>query len=398
MNTLQNLPIGDSGDSSFESIRQGNCLYVDKTRHFFQMATQGKYYFLSRPRRFGKSLTISTFRCLFQGRRDLFEGLWVAENANWEWQVHPVILLDFNDISHDTLENLHISLEKSPKRTAQGYGLNIDAPLIQDLFKDLILALHRKTAMPVVILIDEYDKPLIDQLGKGPFEMDIAKANRDALKHFLGVIKDGDVADVLRFVLITGVSKFSRVSIFSELNNLDDVTMNRRYAEMPGYTQHELETSFADHLACFSRETGQSVQETLDSFRAYYNGYRFSEKDVRVYNPFSILKALNEQALKNYWFETGTPTMPVNLLKEQNFSVAKIENLMLDEQIFSVYDIKRLQPEALLFQTGYITIREVLENELYTFRYPNREVKNAFLTFLLLDHLPGDGSERSLFR
>ncbi len=395
MKKLPNLP---TGESSFEVIRESNNVYVDKTRHIFRMVDRGKYYFLSRPRRFGKSLTVSTLKCLFQGRRELFEGLWIAENTDWEWQKHPVVIFDFNELSHDTLQDLKTALRENMSSTAKQYGVRLNSALLQGQFRELIVGLFQKTGQPVVILVDEYDKPIIDHLGRGAQALKVAIDNRNTLKSFFGVLKGISVVPCLRLVFITGVSKFSRVSIFSELNNLDDITMNRHYAEILGYTQGELETSFAEHLAYFTRETGQSWQVTLDNLEAYYNGYRFSEKDVRVYNPFSILKALSEQAFKNYWFETGTPTLLVNILKNRNYPVAKIENLQLDEQIFSVYDIENLQPEALLFQTGYITIREVLENKLYTFQYPNREVKSAFLTFLLLNHLPGNSSERSMFR
>ncbi len=383
---MKKLPIGDS---SFESIRQGNRLYVDKTRYIFQMTDQGKYYFLSRPRRFGKSLTVSTLRCLFQGRKELFEGLWIAENTDREWNPHPVILIDFNGISHDTPENLKKGLESSLRTIGALYDIQLKESLLKEKFKELILSLHRKTGMPVAILIDEYDKPLIDHLGRGKEALETAVANRDILKHFLGVIKDGDVSDVLRFVFITGVSKFSRVSIFSELNNLDDITMNRHYAEMIGYSQHEMETCFVGHIEAFAKEYGQTPEQVLDSLRSYYNGYRFSEKDVRVYNPFSVLKALNEQAFKNYWFETGTPTFLVNLLHENRWYLPTIENMQATESVFSVYEIERLQPEALLFQTGYVTVKNV-EEGLYTFDYPNQEVKSAFLEILFYSYTEGN--------
>ncbi|MFP4390445.1 MAG: AAA family ATPase, partial [Desulfococcaceae bacterium] len=260
MTRLPNLPVGDA---SFESIRGNGDLYVDKTRHFFDLVNRGKYYFLSRPRRFGKSLTVSTLRCLFQGKRELFEGLWIGERSDWEWKEYPTILLDFNQISHDTPENTEIGLGSSLKDTADTHGLSLKAPLVKEQFRELILSLRRETGMPVVVLIDEYDKPLIDFLGKGEDGMKIAKANRDILKHFLGVLKGGDVATALRFVFITGVSKFSRVSIFSELNNLSDLTMNRRYADMLGYTQGELETDFAPYLEAFAEQRGESRESVI---------------------------------------------------------------------------------------------------------------------------------------
>ncbi|MEE4355169.1 MAG: AAA family ATPase [Desulfococcaceae bacterium] len=383
MNTLPKLPIGDS---SFESIRGNNLLYIDKTRYIYKMADEGKYYFMSRPRRFGKSLTVSTLRCFFQGKKEMFQGLWLGQNTQWEWKEHPLIFLDFNGISHDTPENLKKSLQRTLEKISEAYDVICDAPLLKHQFKELILSLHKKNGMPVVILIDEYDKPLIDHLGKGREAMETAKANRDILKHFLGVIKDGDVAAVLRFVFITGVSKFSRVSVFSELNNLNDITMNRYYAEMLGYTQSEIENCFKSHIKGFAEEYDCASEQIIEQLKIYYNGYRFSERDVRVYNPFSVLKSLAECAFKNYWFETGTPTFLINLLRERNYPLPTIENMEAGEETFSTYEIENLKPEALLFQTGYVTIKDV-EDHIYTFTYPNKEVKLAFQKHLLFSYL-----------
>jgi hypothetical protein len=269
MNNLPNLPVGNS---SFESIRHNQFLYVDKTRHIYQMVSQGQYYFLSRPRRFGKSLTVSTLRSLFLGQRELFAGLWIEQHTDWEWQEHPVITLDFNSVRHDTPENLQISLARILANIAQENDFPSDAPFIQNQFKELILALHRKTGMPVVILIDEYDKPLIDHLGRGEAEMAVARNNRDELKQFFGVIKDGDVARVLRFVFITGVSKFSRVSIFSELNNLEDITMVEEYADMLGYTQTEMESYFEPYIRLMAKKREATASEILKQLRLYYDG------------------------------------------------------------------------------------------------------------------------------
>ena len=185
MKKLPNLP---TGDSSYESIRQNRDLYVDKTRHIFQMIDSGEYYFLSRPRRFGKSLLISTLDCLFRGKKELFDGLWIAENGKWEWKEHPVILIDFNEISHDSPKNLKLSLSEDLQNSARTNDIQLNSSLLKGQFKELILSLYQKTGMPVVILIDEYDKPLIDHLGKGEKSLEIAKANRDILKYFFGVI------------------------------------------------------------------------------------------------------------------------------------------------------------------------------------------------------------------
>ncbi len=387
MKKLQYLPIGKS---SFEVIRGNDDLYVDKTRQIYRMVTEGAYYFLSRPRRFGKSLTISTLRCLFEGKKELFSGLWIAENTDWEWKAHPVVLLDFNEISHDTPENLSQGLESSLRNTGQTYDLLLQESLVKELFKKLVLSLNQKTGMPVVILIDEYDKPIIDHLGKGKDALEIAKANRDILKSFFGVIKGGDVAPVLRFVFLTGVSKFSRVSIFSELNNLEDISMVEDYADMLGYTHEETRSYFMPYIHEMSLKRGLSESELSSALAFYYNGYRFTKKDIRVYNPFSLMAALKQKDFRNYWFETGAPTFLVNLLAENGWYLPDIENMQATEALFSVYEIERLQLEALLFQTGYVTIKEIEEN-LYTFDYPNQEVKTAFLELLFYTHAGRSG-------
>jgi len=395
MKKCKKLPIGNS---SFEIIRQDDLLYVDKTRYIFKMADEGMYYFMSRPRRFGKSLTVSTLKCLFQGKKELFDGLWIAENGEWEWKEHPVLLIDFNEISHDTSENLLEGLKNSLDDNAQVYNVVLQKSLLKERFKELILSLYKKTGMPVVILVDEYDKPLIDHIGKGEKALETARANRDILKNFFGVIKGGNVSSVLRFVFITGVSKFSRVSIFSELNNLEDITMVDEYADMLGYTREELEIYFPPYMKMMSEKLGIPEADIAEKLVLHYNGYRFSKKNVRVYNPFSVLSAFKQNDFKNYWFETGTPTFLVNLLKERNYPLAKISNLQLDEQIFSVYDLDNLKPEALLFQTGYITITDVdTENLLYSFDYPNQEVKVSFLKNLLYALVPGNGNDQSLY-
>ncbi len=375
MKKLPNLP---AGDSSFESIRQNEALYVDKTRHIFQMIDEGKYYFLSRPRRFGKSLTVSTLKCLFQGKKELFEGLWIDANTSWEWKEYPVIIIDFNELAHETPENLRQSLGNNLFKIARQYAIPLTDSLLQGRFAELIVSLFQKTGKPVIVLVDEYDKPMIDHLGKGKEAIETARQNRDIMNSFFGVLKGTNVSPCLRFVFITGVSKFGRVSIFSELNNLTDLTMNRKYADMFGYTQGEVEHCFSAHIEAFAREYDETSEAVTEKMRLFYNGYRFSETDIRVYNPFSVLRALDEKAFKNYWFETGTPSFLVNLLHENNWYLPGIENMQATEAMFSVYEIERLQPEALLFQTGYVTIKHIDEG-LYTLGYPNKEVKIAFL-------------------
>jgi hypothetical protein len=379
MTRLAKLPIGIQ---SFEVIRQSGYVYVDKTEHVYRLVDEGMFYFLARPRRFGKSLLVSTLRCLFEGKKDLFEGLWLAAHTDWSWDEHPIILLDFNQIAHGTPENLRVGLDDALIRIAQVHGITLEQRLLQGRFTELILELYQKTGRPVVVLVDEYDKPLIDHLGRGKAALQIARANRDILKGFFGVLKGGDVAPVLRFVFITGVSRFSRVSLFSELNNLDDITLSDGYAGLLGYTQSELEHYFQAHIERFAEAWQVSYEDIVARLQEHYDGYRFSHNPLQVYNPFSTLKAFRELKFGNYWFETGTPTFLINLLKEADYPLPQIETLCAPESIFGSYEIDDLQPEALLFQTGYVTIRQI-EGRLYHFGYPNQEVKTAFSEMLL---------------
>ena len=376
---LQKLPIGES---SFENMRTRDYLYVDKTEYVHRMVMEGAYYFVSRPRRFGKSLLLSTLKCLFQARKELFEGLWIAEHGEWEWEEHPVVVIDFNGINHDTPENLRLDLKSRLTIMAKESQVTLEGFSIVAKFMDLIRGLHRKTGMPVAVLIDEYDKPIIGHLGRGTEELEIARANRDILKGFFGVLKEATVVPALRFVFLTGVSQFSKVSVFSELNNLYDISTSKQYADMLGYTQEELETCFGGRIEQLAEEIGWSQDKVKAQLALQYNGYRFSERDVKVYNPFSILNAFSDRSFGNYWFRTGTPTFLVNLLKQEQYDLPSLEGLQIDRSIFTTFDIDSLNPEALLFQTGYLTIKDV-DGRLYTLGYPNREVKVSFLKSLL---------------
>ncbi len=375
---------------SFEIMRTQNYLYVDKTRHIYRMVTEGTFYFLSRPRRFGKSLLVSTLSCLFQGRKELFEGLWIAGQGDWKWQEFPVITIDFNTIPGKSPEELQQGLLFRLKKTAQSYGITLEAPLLELQLEELILALAESAHQPVVILIDEYDKRIIEHLGKGKEHLEIAKGNRDVLKSFFGVLKGQSISNKLRLVFITGVSRFSKVSLFSDLNNLLDLSMEVQYADILGYTQEELEEMFQGELQRLATSCGWTEEQTNTALARYYNGYRFSERDCRVYNPFSILRAFRNQTLQEYWFESATPTFLVNLLKERHYNLLNIEGIETSRTIFTSFDLDHLRPEALLFQTGYLTITDVQQN-IYTLGYPNHEVKHAFSEALLFG-LTAEGS------
>jgi len=373
------LPVGIQ---NFQKMRQGNFVYVDKTEYIYQLVRPPQaFYFLSRPRRFGKSLMVSTLDYLFQGRKDLFKGLWIKEHTDWEWKKHPVVTIDFNRINHDSPDNLKISILFKLKQVAKSHQIEIDSPFISDFFATLILKLDDKYGQPVIVLIDEYDKPIISHLGKGVEELEIAKQNRDILKQFFGVLKEQDVSGALRLVFITGVSKFSRVSIFSDLNNLLDLSMISQYSALLGYSELELERDFNAYIQKLANDLKISYSQCLQNLQIWYNGYRFTKADEKVYNPFSILNVLENKDFRNYWFETGTPSFLVNLIKEKNYPIADIENLKLDEDTFTTFDLERLRLEALLFQTGYITI-ENYDGIFYMLNYPNQEVKKSFLKYL----------------
>ena len=376
---------------AFEIMRGENYLYVDKTRHVYQMAAGGRYYFLSRPRRFGKSLLVSTLKCLFQGRKELFEGLWIAEHGDWEWQEHPVVTIDFSEIANETPQRLQSALQTALARQAEKYQLGLDGPFLQAQFGGLVLNLFQKTKMPVVVLIDEYDKPIIDHLGKDP---ETAKANRDVLKRFFGVLKSGELAPILRFVFLTGITRFSKVSIFSELNNLRDLSMLEPYADLLGWTQQEVEHAFGAYIDRLAQKFGMSRQDALGTLADQYNGYRFSEKDVRVYNPFSLLNAFANLDIEDYWFENATPTFLIHLLTQVRYPLPAIEGLQVSRSVFNTFDLDFLRPEALLFQTGYVTISDV-QRRIYTLDYPNHEVKRAFAESLFLALTEGSSPETS---
>jgi len=372
----------------FPQMITGNFVYVDKTRHVYEMVhvPQG-YYFLSRPRRFGKTLLVSTLKALFEGRKELFKGLWI-ENSDWPWKPHPVVQIDFNGVDATDAATLEKSLSGVLDEIAESHAISLKSEILTNKFVELFVALHKKYQENIVVLVDEYDKPIITHLGEGEAGLQTAIANRKILKKFFGVLKEARVSARLRLVFITGISKFSQVSIFSDLNNLRDLSMHAADADLLGYTQQELESHFGEWLEEFARLRQTTVAEILALLREWYNGHRFSKHATQVYNPFSIINALLEYDFKNYWFKTGTPTFLVNLIKEKNYAIPQLENLQVRETTFSTYDLENLRLEALLFQSGYLTILD-FTGVLYQLGYPNQEVKTSFLNFLY-DHLVGN--------
>ncbi|SEB08972.1 PD-(D/E)XK nuclease superfamily protein [Thiothrix caldifontis] len=370
MNKRPELPIGLQ---SFSELRTRNMLYVDKTPQIHRLISTGKYYFLSRPRRFGKSLTLSTIDAVYEGKRELFSGLWIEDQ--WDWNnVHPVVQLSINKLDYQG-KGLEVALQEGLQYHANRYQLALLSNTAKSQFAELLEKLATQYGK-VVLLIDEYDKPLIDYLDDIP----LAKANQQVMKTFYSVIKDSD--PYLEFLLITGVSKFSKVSIFSDLNHLKDLTFDRHAAALTGYTQAELEHYFTPYMPEAEDYQGMTRPELLDKLREWYNGYSWDGR-TRVYNPFSILNFFSDGQFRNYWFETGTPTFLLKLLREQN--LYKLDNLTVHERTFASYDIEYLQALPILFQTGYLTIKAQQSFGLYTLDYPNSEVRESLLDYIISD-------------
>ncbi|MDM8560531.1 AAA family ATPase [Candidatus Parabeggiatoa sp. HSG14] len=371
---MKKLPIGIQ---SFSKIIKDNCLYVDKTHHIAELIQSGDYIFLSRPRRFGKSLLVSTLYEIFSGNKVLFQGLAIYDKI--EWQTYPVIVIDFNNISYNNEEVFRMSLSSFLDDVAIKYEVVLSKVFIKDKFAELIEKIHNKTHQKVVILVDEYDKPIVNYVD----DIERAGINREVLKEFFSVLKSQDA--FLRFVFLTGVSKFSRVSVFSELNNLRDITLSKQFATLFGYTQTELEDYFETSIQSLCFELGIKKPQLLAKIKMWYNGYSWNAKD-KMYNPFSILNLFVEQRFSNYWFATGTPTFLMKLIKKKQQDVTVFENKKLSEVIFDSYNIESMNIFALLFQTGYLTITHIENKELfreYTLNYPNVEVKQAFVTYLM---------------
>ncbi len=360
------------GIQDFEKLRQGNYLYIDKTKYIYELLSQGAYYFLSRPRRFGKSLLISTLEAIFLNKKALFEGLWIADKI--EWERRPVIRLDFAMSDFKTLgleESIHLKLDE----IALKYGVTFTQKAYANKFQELILKMSADKK--VALLIDEYDKPIIDYLDGADIE--IAKKNREILKQFYSVVKGMDAH--LHFFLLTGVSKFSKVSIFSDLNHLDDLTRTPMANCLLGYTQAELEHYFAQEIAQFVEKEGFTRDEILAKIKHWYNGYRWDWKGETVYNPFSTLCLMRHKRFDNFWFETGTPTFLLKLLRDRHLFA--IDKVAVDAVNIKSYQIDNLDVFALLFQTGYLTIENQPNPYIYELKYPNHEVSESFEGYLL---------------
>ncbi len=358
--------------SSFPIMVEENYIYVDKTEYVYNLIDRGRIYFLSRPRRFGKTLLVSILEEIFLGNKHLFKDYWIYDRIQWE--KYPVIHLDFLGVDYKSF-GLEKALMRNLDSIARQQGIEAEGESCKEKFANLIQNLAAKENKRVVVLIDEYDKPIIDYFESE--NINIAEENRKKLKNFYSVLKHQDRN--IKFLFITGVSRFTKVSIFSDVNNLDDITLHRDYAKMLGYTYEELEKNFGFHLDKWAQQEGITRADLMDRLREEYNGYSWDGKNF-VYNPDSIHKALSESSFGSYWFATGTPTFLVKKLAEQGIDVSQFENLRVKKEFFNEYDINDIN--LLLFQTGYLTIKESDEtgHRLY---YPNKEVQSSFLQLLL---------------
>ena len=363
--TRRRLPIGMQ---TFREIRERDCYYVDKTAYIGRLLDEGKHYFLSRPRRFGKSLFLDTCKELFEGNEPLFEDL--AIHDRWDWSVrHPVLRLSFGSGNFNEPDHLPASVMAQLDAVERETGVVSGYASASNRFGHMLEALHRQAGRPVAVLVDEYDKPILDVLE----EPETARANRDFLRGLYATIKDHDAH--VRFSFITGVSKFSKVSLFSGLNNLTDITLDPRFSAICGYTDADLDTVFARELAGLDR----------DEIRDWYNGYSWRGEE-KVYNPFDILLLFRNREFDAYWFETGTPTFLIETLVERGVSALALDGMVGSANLLSTFDVERIAPEALLFQTGYLTIQATESRggrTRYRLGYPNREVFQSLNESLL---------------
>ena len=375
---MKNLPIGIQ---NIQEIITDGYIYVDKTQFALELIQTGKHYFLSRPRRFGKSVFVSTLEEIFKGNKALFEGCHIAQ-SNYDWKPYPVLLLDFGDIANETTKELKADLSDALTKMGIEQSITVEGPSLQSQLKALIKALAKNGK--VVVLIDEYDKPLIDNLHN----QKIAEGNRRLLQSFFGALKSLDKH--IKFTFITGISKFSKVSLFSGANHLKDISMDARYAAMMGYTQEELIECFDEHIQDIAQERNQqgepsTKEEVLAEIKDWYNGYRFSEEEIYVYNPFSTLNYLDEKKADSYWFATGTPFFLTEQIKKHSKDLVPLSGTKAkSDELMSSGNITEIDIKALMFQSGYLTIESYNEKtRYYQLGFPNKEVREAFIHSLV---------------
>ena len=379
------------GIQNFGEIRRDGYVYVDKTALMHKLVAEGKYYFLSRPRRFGKSLLLSTLESYFQGERELFEGLAVAKLED-KWDRHPIFHLDLNSREYKDESSLVAELNRHVETWEKEYGCEeYKDRAIEERFLHVIIAAFEKTGKRVVILVDEYDKPMLQAIGNEAMQA----AYRSTLKAFYGVLKTCD--RYIRFAFLTGVTKFGKVSVFSDLNNLVDISFDRRYSAICGVSEAELQGYFDASVAGLAEMNGMTKEECYDRLKLDYDGYHFDWNTPSIYNPFSLLNTLSSCQFRDYWFETGTPTFLVHQLQKTNYRLENMTEEKLSADTLNSIDIMDENPLPLLYQSGYLTIKDY-DSRFKTFRlgFPNREVREGFVKYLVPFYTPKN-ENKSLF-
>ncbi len=374
---MKKLPIGVS---TFDTIIQADGLYVDKTEIIYQLINDRlpQRYFLSRPRRFGKSLTCSTLRAIFTGKRQLFHDCWIG-SSDYEWITRPVVSFDFSQLDHKTPDELIQALQSAMEMHAKEYQIVLTEQLLRQKFAELIKKIGEQYG-PAAIIIDEYDKPIVDVID----QPDYAKAARMVLKDFYGTLKSRDVDQHMQFLFITGVSKFSKVALFSDINNLNDLTNDEQAAALVGYTDSEIDRYFVEHIEAFAVKRHEPYACTRQVLKEWYNGYRFSESLTKIYNPFSLHNCLTKKSLSNYWFASGTPNFLIKFIEKNSHIATDIETI--DGSFFAASNLESFSIDlyyqhyrALLLQTGYLTFASGYDADRrgYLVAYPNEEVRYA---------------------
>lgn len=365
------------GIQNFEDLRKEGYCYVDKTELMYQLVQSGKYYFLSRPRRFGKSLLLSTIQAYFEGKKELFHGL-AVEQLEQEWNTYPVLHLDLNAQKYDTPESLYSMLNDALCNWESQYETRPSETTHSLRFQGVIQRAAEKCGQQVVVLIDEYDKPMLQAIGNEALQTEY----RNTLKAFYGVLKSCD--KYLRFAMLTGVTKFSKVSVFSDLNNLMDISLSSRFASICGITEQELHQYFKEDIRLLGESQGMSPEDTARELKQWYDGYHFSDRSKDIYNPFSLLNTFAQRQFGSYWFETGTPTFLVELLKHCRYDLNRLTQEMAMADSLNGMDSMEENPVPILYQSGYLTIKDFdREFRYYTLGFPNKEVEEGFTKFLL---------------
>lgn len=365
------------GIQNFEKLRRDGYIYIDKTALIYQLVNLGSYFFLSRPRRFGKSLLVSTLEAYFEGKRELFEGL-AIEKLEKDWVKRPVLHIDLNAQKYDSPESLHHILNAILTEWEQLYGSEPSEVGLSLRFQGIIRRACKKTGHRVAILVDEYDKPMLQVIGNE----DLQKSFRDTLQAFYGALKSMD--GCIKFALLTGVTKFGKVSVFSALNNLMDLSMWNDFVALCGITEKELHDNFQEGITQLAQAQSMSTEEVCTELKECYDGYHFTEDSVGIYNPFSLLNTFAKRKFGNYWFETGTPTYLVELLKMHHYDLHRMAHVETDEDTLNSIDSSSTNPIPVIYQSGYLTIKEYdREFGIYRLGFPNREVDEGFMRFLL---------------